>query len=229
MKSGQLGSLALGLCLIGAFCAAGDAADGNTEPPEQKAPVKLEARVIELELSNTRDILLDVQRAKNCTSSLYDEVNRHPMTMITIPNVVGPVVYSIPQPIPDTSQILPARQKWVELYMGEIRPIVAYMKTDMDAIRNGEAALQFPPSIEQELNPEIDTWGKDIDHAFTCMTHLEKLTAAPPYDNSAIAKETTELHQIMSSMEKTGKRVVKLMKQGAKKEKKKEKGKGKNS
>jgi hypothetical protein len=219
MKLGLSGALTLALCLFAISCAGSNAADGNAEPPVQKAPVKLEARVIELELGNTRDILMDVRRAKNCTSSLYDEVNRHPMTMITIPNVVGPVVYSIPRPIMDTSQVLPARQKWVELYMGEIKPIVAYMKTDMDEIRSGEAELHFPQSIEQELNPEIDTWGKNIDSASAATNNLEKLTAAPPYDNSAIAKETTELHKLLISMEDTGKRVVKLMKKGAKKEK----------
>jgi hypothetical protein len=93
------------------------------------------------------------------------------------------------------------------------------MKADMDAIRSGETALQLSSSIEQELKSELDTWGKDIDQAFTCTTNLEKLTAKPPYDNRAIAQQTTELHKTMSAMEKTGKRVVKVMKKGEKKQK----------
>jgi hypothetical protein len=200
---------------------AGAYADEQPSTPANgvAAPLQSQARVIDLELNNMRDILIDVQRAKGCASSLYDEVNRHPMTMVSMPNVVGATAYSIPQPIVDTSQLLPARQKWVELYMGEIKPIVTYMKTDMDAIRTGEAALQLAPSIEQELQPELDTWGKDIDQAFICTTNLEKLTAAPPYDNRAIAQQTTELHKTMSAMEKTGKRVVKIMKKCEKKRK----------
>jgi hypothetical protein len=172
-----------------------------------------------LELGNVRDILLDVDRAQNAASHLFDEVSRHPITTTMRANVIGATVISMPQPTFDVSQVLPARKTWIDTYMSEIKPIIIYMKQDLDAIRSGEAELHMSEKNEKSLSPLLAEWAAAIDKGAAATDELTKLTAVTPYDNSSIAKQAIELHKAMKTIKKNGKKVIAILRKSAKKDK----------
>ena len=161
-----------------------------------------------VELGNVRDILLDVRRAKVAASHLYLEVTRHPITSYNYVDAMGPVMMEIPMPTFDMSEVLPARQKWVELYMQEITPALTYIKSDGDGIKSGEVDLNFSDKVRTKFDSLLQDAGTSIDKATACGVQLQKLTTAPPYDNLAIAKQTSELHKDLREVEKTTKHLI---------------------
>lgn len=211
--------LAVATCTAGAAQAEETANAPSTNPtigsPTSTSPT-IKGGVVDLELTNVRDILLDVDRAQAAASHLCDEVTRHPVTTTFSANVVGSTVISMPQPTFDMSRVLPARKSWVDMYMNEIKPIIGYMKQDLDAIRNGEVDLHLDPKYEQKLTPLLTDWSAAIDQGAKSTANLTSLTASEPYNNLAIAKEAADLHKAMKSMKKTGKRVADIMKKSSK-------------
>jgi len=186
---------------------------------DQPKSAPIEGKVVNLELGNVRDILLDVDRAQKAASNLFDEVSRHPITTTMSANVIGATVISMPQPTFDMSQVLPARKSWVDTYMSEIKPIVIYMKQDLEAIRSGEADLHMSDKDEKALTPLLAEWATAIDKGAAATDELTKLTAGQPYDNSGIAKQAVELHKAMKTIKKNGKKVLDILRKSAKKDK----------
>ncbi|MDR3616717.1 MAG: hypothetical protein P4L53_24380 [Candidatus Obscuribacterales bacterium] len=186
---------------------------------DQSKSAPIEGKVVNLELGNVRDILLDVERAQKAASNLFDEVTRHPITTTMSANVIGATVISMPQPTFDVSQTLPARKAWVDTYMSEIKPIIIYMKQDLDAIRSGESALQMAEKDEKVLKPLLADWAAAIDKGAAATDELTKLTVGPTYDNSGIAKQAIELHKAMKTIKKNGKKVLDILRKSAKKDK----------
>jgi hypothetical protein len=195
----------------------GQSLPAYSQDQPQSAPI--EGKVVNLELGNVRDILLDVDRAQKAASNLFDEVNRHPITTNMSANVIGTTVISMPQPAFAMSQVLPARKTWVDTYMSEIKPIIISMKQDLDAIRNGEADLHMSDKDEKALTPLLAEWATAIDKGAAATDELTKLTAGTPYNNSAIAKQASELHKAMKTIKKNGKKVLDILRKSAKKDK----------
>jgi len=189
----------------------------NSQDQPKSAPI--EGKVVNLELGNVRDILLDVDRAQKAASNLFDEVNRHPITTTMSANVIGATVISMPQPAFDMSQVLPARKSWIDTYMNEIKPIIIYMKQDLDAIRSGQTELQMSEKDEKSLTPLLAEWAAAIDKGAAATDELTKLTAGPTYDNSGISKQAVELHKAMKIIKKNGKKVLDILRKSAKKDK----------
>lgn len=180
---------------------------GNgTDPGVQT--LKAGTSVAHVELENVRDILLDVRRAETAAKHLNDEVSRHPITSYTYADSMGPVMIEIPMPQFDMSEVLPARQKWVELYMQVIAPIIAYIKNDFDGIKGSEPDLNLKDKDKEKFESLLQECATTIGQASDCGAQLQKSTAAPPYDNLAIAKETSVLHKNLREVEKSTKRLI---------------------
>jgi hypothetical protein len=161
-----------------------------------------------VELSNVRDILLDVRRAQAASAHLYGEVTRHPITGYTYADSMGPVMIEIPMPTFDMSEVLPARRQWVELYMGEISSVLAYVKADLDSIKAGGADLSLSPKDKPVFEKDLQEASATIDRAVGFGEQLKKLTVASPYDNLAIARLISPLHKDLKEVEKTTKRLI---------------------
>ena len=186
----------------------------NTQSPSSaavindKAALSAGASVVDVELANVRDILLDVRRAKEAAAHLYGEVTRHPITGYSYVDAMGPVMMEIPMPTFDMSQVLPARRQWVELYMGEISSVMAYIKADLDGIKSGGANLSLPEKDKPTFDKDLQECSASIDRAIDYGGQLKKLTGAPPYDNLSIAKLISPLHKELREVEKTTKRLI---------------------
>jgi hypothetical protein len=205
--------LAVGACpALSTFCWAQnstpDQTSSSTQQPTKepaKQPLNAGISTVELELGDIHDILLDMKRAKVATSHLYDEVTRHPITTYNYANVVGPVMMTIPEPMFDMSEVLPARKKYVDLYMQELAPLINYVNTDLAAVKSGSSQLKFSEKAEDKFSKYMNETSAGVDVVSQCTTQLQQLTAAPPYDNLAIAKCSAALNKELRKLEKSTK------------------------
>lgn len=166
------------------------------------------ASVDQVELANTRDILLDVRRARGAAANLYGEVTRHPITGYTSADAMGPVMVEIPMPTFDMSEVLPARKAWVDLYVGEISSTVSYIKNDIAALKGGQGALPIPSNDRETFENDLQDCTATIERAVNYASQLKTLTASQPYDNLAIAKLISPLHKDLTEVEKTTKKLI---------------------
>ena len=185
-------------------------------PASSDADVKLKAgaSVVHIEIENVRDVQIDIKRAKANANHLFDEMTRHPITSWQSVNTMGPVMMTFVEPTFDTKEVLPARQKWVELYMGQIAPTVALIKEDFDAINNGRNTLQYKDDEKSKLYEHLTECFKQIDAASAAATDLQALTAKPPYDNLAVAKKAVALAKSLEEMDKATKHLDGELKKG---------------
>jgi hypothetical protein len=163
--------------------------------------------VSDMEMSNVRDILLDLRRAKANAEHLYLEVTRHPITSYTYANVMGPVMISIPEPTFDISEVLPARKQWVDAYMQQLSPAITYIKADIDGIKAGASGLHFSERSQAKFDEILQNSQAGTDKLTASNAQLQKLTAGPAYDNLAIAKQTSIMHKVLRDVEKDTKRL----------------------
>jgi len=175
------------------------------------------ASIVHVQLGNVRDILLDVRRAQVAVRHLYGEVTRHPITNYNYVDVMGPVVISLPEPTFDVSEVLPARQKWVDLYMQEITPTIPYIQSDLESIISAEAALKFKDKVKAKFELLSKQCTESMTNLAACGLQLQQQTAGAPYDNLAIAKRASELHKELRRLEKLARDFIKeIKKSGAK-------------
>jgi hypothetical protein len=172
------------------------------------------ASVVHVEIDNVRDVQIDIKRAKANANHLFDEVTRHPITSYQSINTMGPVMMTFIEPTFDTKEVLPARRKWVELYMAQIAPTVVLIKEDFDAINNGRNTLQYQAGDKEKLDEHLSECFKQIDAASQAAADLQKLTTAPPYDNLAVAKKAVVLEKSLEEMDKATKHLIGELKKG---------------
>ncbi len=166
------------------------------------------ASVGQVELTNVRDILSDVRRAEASATHLFGEVTRHPITGYNYVDAMGPVMFEIPMPAFDMSEVLPARRQWVELDMNEMNSELAYVRADLETIKDAGADLSLPLKERPIFDKDVQESGASIDRAVSNLEQLKKLTVAPPYDNLAIAKLISPLHKDLKEVEKTTKKLI---------------------
>jgi hypothetical protein len=185
-------------------------------PAQNGDDVKLKggASVVHVEIDNVRDVQIDIKRAKANANHLFDEMTRHPITSYNAINTMGPVMMTFIEPTFDMKEVLPARQKWVELYMQQIAPTVALIKEDFDAINSGRNTLQFPAGDKEKLDEHLNECFKEIDAASAAATTLQKLTTAPPYNNLAVSKQAVVLAKSLEEMDKATKHLIGELKKG---------------
>jgi hypothetical protein len=185
-------------------------------PSENGDDIKLKggASVVHIEIGNVRDVQIDIKRAKANANHLFDEMTRHPITSYNAINTMGPVMMTFIEPTFDMKEVLPARQKWVELYMAQIAPTVALIKEDFDAINAGRNTLQYPVGDKEKLDEHLNECFKQVDAASAAAAVLQTLTAAPPYDNLAVSKQAVVLAKSLDEMDKATKHLIGELKKG---------------
>lgn len=193
-----------------------DTAPKQMPPVGSGDDVKLKggASVIHVEIDNIRDVQIDIKRAKANANHLFDEVTRHPITSYNSINTMGPVMMTFVEPTFDVNEVLPPRRKWVELYMAQIVPTATLIKEDFDAINDGRNTLQFPAGDKEKLDEHLKQCFTDVDTVTTAVTSLQKLTAAPPYDNLAIARKAVNLAKTLEDLDKSTRHLIGELKKG---------------
>jgi hypothetical protein len=193
-----------------------EAAPKQIPPIQNGEDLKLKggASVVHVEIDNVRDVQIDIKRAKANANHLFDEMTRHPITSYNAINTMGPVMMTFIEPTFDMKEVLPARQRWVELYMGQIAPTVALIKEDFDAINSGRNTLQYPVGDNEKLDEHLNECFKQVDAASAAAAILQTLTAAPPYDNLAVSKQAVVLAKSLEEVDKATKHLIGELKKG---------------
>ena len=193
---------------------------GANAPPPKEKPVEPEiklksgASIVDVEIGNVRDISIDIKRAKTAANHLFDEVTRHPITSYNAINTMGPVMMTFEEPTFDASKVLPPRQKWVDVYMQQITPSVMLIKEDVESINTGRQEMGFNAEAKAKLDEHLAECTKNINEAAGFAETLKTLTAAPPYDNLAIAKNAVRMHKSLDEMQKSTKHLIDELKKG---------------
>lgn len=187
----------------------------SSTPSTGDSSLKGSAKVIEVHVQNVRDVGLDLKRALQSASSLYDEVTREPVVVGSRPEVIGFQVITLPDVSFDSSQTLPARKEWVDHYVFEIDKVLTLLDSDVDKVRAGELELKWPPGTEEMFTQLLTDWMNGVEKAYGKFKQLKSITVSPPYDNLAIAKSISELRKDILAVDKVRKNVYsKLQKHG---------------
>lgn len=165
-------------------------------------------------LSQLRDARLSISRVRKATANLFDEVSRQQMMMNYNPNVVGSMLIMAPRPS-YTGPVLPPRQKWVDASMAEIRPIIKLFKEDVDIAIESNRRTDVREAARTKLDPLREEVFSLVKKSYEVFDQLEKLTAGPSYNNSAIASATRELDNSVKGLDRTLKRGVGILQKEA--------------
>jgi len=197
-------------------------AGGANAPDQPGAALQGGVRTIELNLEVIRDFGLDLKKLLRASTDLYDEVTIQPVSLVTQPEIIGPgtIIY-IPVATQPTGAYVPPRQKRVDLAMGAMRPLVALMKQDADLAVAGQLQVEYPGDTKEELQPILKAWVGDMQDISNHFAKLESLTTAPPYDNAAIATEVGSLHDETKQIDKSRRKVFKVLQKEGKRQQKK--------
>jgi len=172
---------------------------------------------VELSLEQLRDVGLDLKQVLKGASSLYDEVTIQPVTIVTQPDVVGPgIVINIPVATMPAGPRQPARKDRVDRAMAQIRPTIDYLKKDVDEFLAGSRQLDLPDEIRERLKPEFQAWVEQVNAAAAGLARLDQLTAAPPYDNDAIASLSVDLQKSVKRLDSTRRAIYKVIRKEGK-------------
>jgi hypothetical protein len=192
-------------------------AEDSPQRISQNAELKGQVQVLEVQLQHVNDVGVDLKKALQSTSSLYDEVTRRPVTIGVTPNVVGATVLNVPTPRFDMGASVPARKEEIDRGVAQINDTVALLKKDVSAIQSGELELKWPAGTEEELNGLMNDWMTAVNRAYDRLGDLKNATAQQPYDNAAIAKTTSLLRKDISRIEKIRKAIYAKLKKAANK------------
>jgi hypothetical protein len=188
----------------------GGASGSTASTPQQNKQLQAGVQKIEISLKTLRDVGLDLKHLLKSVSGLYDEVTIRPVTIITEPEVVGRgIMINIPVGTMPTGPVEPPRKDRVDQSMSEIRPVITFMKKNVDAFVSGNAQLDLPPDVQQQLQPQIKAWTGTVDDLSAHLNNLEQLTQGPTYSNDAIAAATTAMQQDIKNLDQTRRDIYK--------------------
>ncbi len=182
--------------------------DGKSETPSKTFSGKLLTAGIER--GNVKGLLINLQQARTAASSLSREMSRHPVSVNNVGNSIGSVVTTIPTPTMDMTATLPPRKKQVDLYMSQISPIVSSIKSDLESLRGGETDLKVSAKIKSDIDSQLEDLSNEVDKAVATNTKLTELTQNEPYQRE-ILRQVAELQKSLGSMEKTGKKMMRIL------------------
>ena len=213
--------LLFGSCLAGALIgstpARGQDAGGAAQPAQTantgasagqplQASVKKAAILAEAglkELDETSKYL------KRSSMDLMTECERQNYVCVGEPDVIGSMVIpAIPEPsgMLPMGDVLPARKKWIDVYMQQLSQIVAYLQKEMSSI-------VIPPdkadAVEQPWN-DMKALAGDIAQHYQ---NLQPLTQGPKYDNLKIGREALGIYDDTKTFEELRKKIFHIMKQ----------------
>ena len=194
-------------CAISSVAGASDI-DGKSESPNKAAPGKVLTAGVER--SNVKGLLINLQQARTAAGNLSEEMSRHPVSVNNVGNSIGSVVTTIPQPTMDMTATLPPRKQQVDMYMSQISPIISSIKADLESVRGGETELEVSGKIKSNLDSQLENLSSDVDKAVATNSKLTELTQNEPYPKE-IMHQVSELQKSLSSMEKTGKKMMRIL------------------
>jgi hypothetical protein len=217
------------LLLTTIFCPpsfAEDAPEGSKPSSEaaatssQSTPLQAGVKLIEVNLDHLRDLGLDLKHVMAGASHLYDEVNITPVSLQTVPEVVGRgIIINIPIGTMPSGLPAPPRKARLDLAMAQMVPIVTLLKADVDAFLSGQQRLDIAEDTRSELKPTFQNWAASVTAMSEQLDKLKKLTAGPTFDNGAISAGAQQVQSNCKDLQKDLKKVYKTLQKEAKRNK----------
>lgn len=183
----------------------------STDAPPPLPVLEGNVQKITLDLDQLRDVGLDLKHLVKAISSLYDEVTCQPMTMISEPEMVGPVIVSIPTIAVPAGPPQPARKPRVDLAMSSIKPAIDMMKSNVDKFVSGQAKFDLSDQTAARLQPLFDEWVTGVKDLYTKEVALEGMTQGPPYDNYKIADQTMAMEKEIKKLDESRHGIFKII------------------
>lgn len=182
-----------------------------------------QVQLVEVNLATLRDLGLDIKRVQHGATSLYDEVSRQPVSLQTMPEVVGlntviPVVTGF-----TGGGYLPPRKSAVDNAMGAIEPWIDLAKSSVDAITEGHKKLNLDEATQVELAPQFKKWSALVNDTYGHLQVLKGLTKGPVYDNQSIAQQATAINREAKDLEKVRRDIYKVLQREGKEARKSKK------
>lgn len=191
-----------------------------TTPADSAAstqPISGGVKKVELTLEDLREVDLDVKRLLSASGHLYDEVSIQPVSIQTMPEVIGRgIIVNIPIGTTPVGPVAPAKKERVDLAMNQIRPVISMFKTDVDEFLEGHKQLDISESTRTKLKPYFDSWVAAVEDASAKLVQLEPLVAKSPYDQPAIAQIAVAMQQDANKLHKSLKKVYDVIRKEAK-------------
>lgn len=196
---------------------AGAPAADTSSSPKLQVGVKL----VEVSLEHLHDIALDLKHVMSGASHIYDEVNIQPVSLQTMPEVIGHgIVINIPYGTMPSGPPAPPRKARLDVAMHEISPIILQLKSDADEFLSGQRRLDISEDTRTELRPVFESWAKSVTAMAETLTSLNTLTAGPKFDNAAISQAAQQLQTSCRTLQKDLKKVYKKFQKEGRKTKK---------
>lgn len=200
--------------LIFLFAATAAFAQTDSSPEQSKGtePLKGEADVVVVTLSDLRDVGSDLEHLRNAANQLYGEVTLQRVTVQTIPTLVGPgSVVNLPIGFMPTGEYIPPRTRRVVAAMNEIRPIATLLKADLDSFKSGQKQLVLPGETAEVFNEQMQQWSVEADNIYGQLQLLEHLCAHHPYDQGAMAQATWAIVEDSKDLERIRRAMYKAL------------------
>lgn len=220
-EASSTGSTSTSSANSGSTSSAGaNTSSSQNNPASSGKPIQAGVQMIELNLQVLRDVGLDIKNILKAASSLYDEVTIQPVTIQTMPEVVGRgTIINIPVGFTPSGNAPQPSKKRVDLSMNQMRPIIQMMKQDVDDFESGRRRLDISDAERQELEPLFDQWVKLVNDINSNLVTLESLAKSPPYNNAAIAKAAGAIHRGGKKMDEVRRKLYKSLQKEGKKQK----------
>lgn len=201
---------------------AATAADAAT-PAAQPAGTSLQGgvKLVAPTLGHLHDLGLDLKHLMTGASHLYDEVNIAPVSLETMPEVVGRgIIINIPIGTQQMGPPAPPRKDRLNLAMAQITPVVTQLKQDVDLFVSGHQRLDITDETRSELKPVLENWISSVNSLAKQLDNLQTLTAGPNYDNAQISQAAQQVQGHCQALQKDLKKVYKAIQREGKRSRK---------
>lgn len=185
------------------------------------APLQGGVKLVEPSLEHLRDLGIDLKHVMTGASHLYDEVNIAPVSLETVPEVVGRgIIINIPIGTQQMGPPAPPRKDRLDVAMAQITPVVTQLKSDVDKFMSGQQRLDITDQTRTELRPVFESWASSVTAMATQVTNLQSLVAGPKFDNGAISAAAQQIQSNCQVLQKDLKKVYKSIQKEGKRSRK---------
>ncbi|MBY0550025.1 MAG: hypothetical protein K2W95_22310 [Candidatus Obscuribacterales bacterium] len=190
-------------------------------PPASGSPLQGGVKLVAPTLGHLHDLGLDLKHLMTGASHLYDEVNIAPVSLETMPEVVGRgIIINIPIGTQQIGPPAPPRKDRLDLAMAQITPVVTQLKQDVDLFVSGHQRLDITDETRSELKPVLENWITSVNSLAKQLDNLQSLTAGPGYDNAQISQAAQQVQVHCQSLQKDLKKVYKAIQREGKRSRK---------
>lgn len=191
------------------------------DPTAAAAPLQGGVKLVAPTLGHLHDLGLDLKHLMTGASHLYDEVNIAPVSLETMPEVVGRgIIINIPIGTQQMGPPAPPRKDRLNLAMAQITPVVTQLKQDVDLFVSGHQRLDITDETRSELKPVLENWITSVNSLAKQLDNLQSLTAGPNYDNAQISQAAQQVQGHCQALQKDLKKVYKAIQREGKRSRK---------